>query len=178
MSGQISKAKLSHFSFCCRSPRCHTPRTIKESKLRSSTVDSNLVPPNLSIKNGHFTVYFITISVKHRVAVSPNSTNNRIHLSSNPPYSVDARKRWRKTTWTRPVGEVPRSIRSASLSPRVTSSLSKSVRTLPPLLYQRKDLISRSVCGDLINRAKDRELRVKGPVRLPTKILKHTTRKT
>jgi small subunit ribosomal protein S20e len=35
-----------------------------------------------------------------------------------------------------------------------------------------------SVCGDLINRAKDRNLNVKGPVRLPTKILKHTTRKT
>lgn len=35
-----------------------------------------------------------------------------------------------------------------------------------------------AVCGDLINRAKDRELRVKGPVRLPTKVLKHTTRKT
>jgi hypothetical protein len=35
-----------------------------------------------------------------------------------------------------------------------------------------------SVCADLISRAKDRELRVKGPVRLPTKVLKHTTRKT
>jgi ribosomal protein S10 len=34
------------------------------------------------------------------------------------------------------------------------------------------------VCTDLINRAKDRDLRVKGPVRLPTKVLKHTTRKT
>ncbi|KAL7419704.1 40S ribosomal protein S20 [Cryptotrichosporon argae] len=33
-------------------------------------------------------------------------------------------------------------------------------------------------CGDLINRAKDRDLKVKGPVRLPTKHLKHTTRKT
>jgi ribosomal protein uS10 len=35
-----------------------------------------------------------------------------------------------------------------------------------------------TVCADLISRAKDRELRVKGPVRLPTKVLKHTTRKT
>ncbi|KAI9632513.1 putative ribosomal protein S20 [Dioszegia hungarica] len=33
-------------------------------------------------------------------------------------------------------------------------------------------------CADLISRAKDRDLRVKGPVRLPTKVLKHTTRKT
>lgn len=34
------------------------------------------------------------------------------------------------------------------------------------------------VCTDLINRAKDKNLRVKGPVRLPTKVLTHTTRKT
>ncbi|KAL1749216.1 ribosomal protein S10p/S20e-domain-containing protein [Schizophyllum fasciatum] len=32
--------------------------------------------------------------------------------------------------------------------------------------------------GDLINRAKDKQLRVKGPVRLPTKVLTITTRKT
>ena len=34
------------------------------------------------------------------------------------------------------------------------------------------------VSKDLINRAKDKQLRVKGPVRLPTKVLKITTRKT
>ena len=34
------------------------------------------------------------------------------------------------------------------------------------------------VCGDLIRRAKESELRVKGPIRMPTKILKITTRKT
>ena len=34
------------------------------------------------------------------------------------------------------------------------------------------------VTADLINRAKDKELRVKGPVRLPTKVLRITTRKT
>ncbi|KAJ6623158.1 40S ribosomal protein S20 [Mycena sp. CBHHK59/15] len=32
--------------------------------------------------------------------------------------------------------------------------------------------------ADLINRAKDKQLRVKGPVRLPTKVLRITTRKT
>ncbi|PAV16537.1 40S ribosomal S20 [Pyrrhoderma noxium] len=32
--------------------------------------------------------------------------------------------------------------------------------------------------NDLINRAKDKQLRVRGPVRLPTKVLKITTRKT
>ncbi|KAJ3525970.1 hypothetical protein NMY22_g10355 [Coprinellus aureogranulatus] len=32
--------------------------------------------------------------------------------------------------------------------------------------------------NDLINRAKDKQLKVKGPVRLPTKVLRITTRKT
>lgn len=35
-----------------------------------------------------------------------------------------------------------------------------------------------SVCTDLVNRSKDKDLRVKGPVRLPTKCLTITTRKT
>lgn len=35
-----------------------------------------------------------------------------------------------------------------------------------------------TVSADLINRAKDKQLRVNGPVRLPTKVLKITTRKT
>lgn len=34
------------------------------------------------------------------------------------------------------------------------------------------------VCTDLIRGAKDKELRVKGPVRMPTKTLKITTRKS
>ncbi|CAD5116351.1 DgyrCDS5251 [Dimorphilus gyrociliatus] len=34
------------------------------------------------------------------------------------------------------------------------------------------------VCGDLIKSAKDKSLKVKGPVRLPTKVLRITTRKT
>lgn len=34
------------------------------------------------------------------------------------------------------------------------------------------------VCSDLVHRAKDKQLRVKGPVRLPTKVLRITTRKT
>ena len=34
------------------------------------------------------------------------------------------------------------------------------------------------VCADLVGRAKGKDLRVKGPVRLPTKVLKITTRKT
>merc|ERR1712203_1168958 len=34
------------------------------------------------------------------------------------------------------------------------------------------------VCGDLIRGAKEKELKVKGPVRMPTKTLRITTRKT
>ncbi|XP_074319596.1 small ribosomal subunit protein uS10z/uS10x-like [Silene latifolia] len=34
------------------------------------------------------------------------------------------------------------------------------------------------VCADLIRGAKDKQLRVKGPVRIPTKVLKITTRKS
>lgn len=34
------------------------------------------------------------------------------------------------------------------------------------------------VCGVLIRNAKDEKLRVKGPIRMPTKILRITTRKT
>lgn len=34
------------------------------------------------------------------------------------------------------------------------------------------------VCADLVSRSKDKQLHVKGPVRLPTKVLNHTTRKS
>ncbi|KAG5463607.1 MAG: 40S ribosomal protein S20, partial [Olpidium bornovanus] len=34
------------------------------------------------------------------------------------------------------------------------------------------------VCSDLIGRSKEKRLRVKGPVRLPTKVLRITTRKS
>lgn len=37
---------------------------------------------------------------------------------------------------------------------------------------------SLSVCSDLIKGAKEKSLKVKGPVRMPTKILRITTRKT
>ena len=35
----------------------------------------------------------------------------------------------------------------------------------------------RAVCADLVRGAKDKRLRTKGPVRMPTKVLKITTRK-
>eukprot|EP00271_Cylindrocystis_brebissonii_P023210 TRINITY_DN9504_c0_g1_i1.p1 TRINITY_DN9504_c0_g1~~TRINITY_DN9504_c0_g1_i1.p1 ORF type:complete len:127 (+),score=38.47 TRINITY_DN9504_c0_g1_i1:216-596(+) len=34
------------------------------------------------------------------------------------------------------------------------------------------------VCADLVKGAKDKKLKVKGPVRMPTKVLHHTTRKS
>ena len=45
-------------------------------------------------------------------------------------------------------------------------------------LTSRKVNSLEKVCTELIERAKSKDLRVKGPVRLPTKVLKITTRKT
>jgi small subunit ribosomal protein S20e len=45
-------------------------------------------------------------------------------------------------------------------------------------LTSRKVTALEKVCTELIERAKTKELRVKGPVRLPTKNLKISTRKT
>ena len=45
-------------------------------------------------------------------------------------------------------------------------------------LTSRKVNALEKVCSELIERAKSKDLRVKGPVRLPTKTLKVTTRKT
>ena len=45
-------------------------------------------------------------------------------------------------------------------------------------LTSRKVQSLEKVCSELIERSKTKDLRVKGPVRLPTKHLKVTTRKT
>jgi small subunit ribosomal protein S20e len=45
-------------------------------------------------------------------------------------------------------------------------------------LSSRKVKALEKVCTELLERAKTKDLRVKGPVRLPTKCLKITTRKT
>jgi small subunit ribosomal protein S20e len=45
-------------------------------------------------------------------------------------------------------------------------------------LTSRKVQSLEKVCSELIERAKSKELRVKGPVRMPTKNLKIATRKT
>ena len=60
----------------------------------------------------------------------------------------------------------------------------KGVEEEAPVHRIRITLTSRNVkslekvCQDLIRGAKDKELKVKGPVRMPTKILRITTRKT
>jgi small subunit ribosomal protein S20e len=45
-------------------------------------------------------------------------------------------------------------------------------------LTSRKVTALEKVCSELIERAKSKDLRVKGPVRLPTKNLRISTRKT
>lgn len=45
-------------------------------------------------------------------------------------------------------------------------------------LSSRKVQVLEKVCTEIIERAKNKDLRAKGPVRLPTKTLKITTRKT
>jgi len=45
-------------------------------------------------------------------------------------------------------------------------------------LTSRKVASLEKVCSELIERAKSKDLRVKGPVRMPTKKLKISTRKT
>ena len=49
-------------------------------------------------------------------------------------------------------------------------------RIAPSIIRNVKSL--EKVCADLIKGAKDKQLKVKGPVRIPTKTLRITTRKT
>ena len=58
---------------------------------------------------------------------------------------------------------------AAHVAASSVSSQSSLFCTLPPWL---------AVCADLIKGAKDKRLKVKGPVRLPTKVLRITTRKS
>ncbi len=84
-----------------------------------------------------------------------------------------------------PVSHIPSNIPSPT--PHSTSAPSKqltSIHTDQKIHKIRITLTSRKVqslekvCQELIERAKSKDLRVKGPVRLPTKCLKVTTRKT
>eukprot|EP00300_Choanocystis_sp_HF-7_P024568 c26059_g1_i1.p1 GENE.c26059_g1_i1~~c26059_g1_i1.p1 ORF type:complete len:123 (+),score=4.00 c26059_g1_i1:115-483(+) len=69
-------------------------------------------------------------------------------------------------------------------APAVATATKKGVEEEQPVHRIRITLTSRNVknlekvCTDLINRAKEKQLKVKGPVRLPTKVLRITTRKS
>ena len=54
----------------------------------------------------------------------------------------------------------------------------KKIHKIRITLTSRKVQSLEKVCQELIERAKSKDLRVKGPVRLPTKSLKISTRKT
>jgi len=58
------------------------------------------------------------------------------------------------------------------------SPIVKKVHKIRITLSSRKVKSLEKVCNELLERAKTKDLRVKGPVRLPTKTLKITTRKT
>lgn len=60
--------------------------------------------------------------------------------------------------------------------PKLTSS--QKIHKIRITLTSRKVASLEKVCSELLERAKTKNLRVKGPVRLPTKTLKVTTRKT
>lgn len=59
-----------------------------------------------------------------------------------------------------------------------TADISQKTHKIRITLTSRKVQSLEKVCRELIDRAKTKDLRVKGPVRLPTKVLKVTTRKT
>ena len=63
--------------------------------------------------------------------------------------------------------------------PKKTSQLDQpKIHKIRITLTSKKVSALEKVCSELIERAKTKELRVKGPVRLPTKNLKISTRKT
>jgi small subunit ribosomal protein S20e len=68
-------------------------------------------------------------------------------------------------------------LRNLHLGQPLTITLQK-IHKIRITLTSRKVAALEKVCTELLERAKTKNLRVKGPVRLPTKTLKVTTRKT
>ena len=63
--------------------------------------------------------------------------------------------------------------------PKKTTQLDQpKIHKIRITLTSRKVASLEKVCQELIDRSKSKELRVKGPVRMPTKNLKVTTRKS
>lgn len=63
-----------------------------------------------------------------------------------------------------------------TLTSRNVKNLEKGRNQCIAYLLQQQQRVLNPVCSDLINRAKDKELKVKGPVRLPTKNLRIVSR--
>ncbi|KAL1923957.1 40S ribosomal protein uS10 [Calcarisporiella thermophila] len=62
--------------------------------------------------------------------------------------------------------------------PGFEESVEPTIHRIRITLTSRNVKNLEKVCSDLVLRAKDKDLRVKGPVRLPTKVLRITTRKS
>ncbi|KAF7682234.1 40s ribosomal protein s20 [Alternaria burnsii] len=71
----------------------------------------------------------------------------------------------------------PNAVANFNATPVITLPRSR-IQVIRITLTSRNVKSLEKVCQELIDRAKNKELRVKGPVRLPTKHLKITTRKT
>ena len=71
-----------------------------------------------------------------------------------------------------------RSTGSGSPSPPGAERAPEFFGILTMFQFSRNVKSLEKVCQDLIRGAKDKELKVKGPVRMPTKVLRITTRKT
>lgn len=59
-----------------------------------------------------------------------------------------------------------------------TGAASAKIHRIRITLTSRNVKNLEKVCNDLVSRSKDKQLHVKGPVRLPTKVLTHTVRKS
>jgi hypothetical protein len=126
---------------------------------------------------------------EHRIRITLTSKNVK-NLEKGARRVQSCNARWADLAGARPWrllrGGVPSNLRpcgpvaagvavrewAGSLAPRCPTPLwgctpSRAPPCLPPP----------AVCADLIKGAKDKELKVKGPVRLPTKTLRITTRK-
>nr|CAD7575166.1 unnamed protein product [Timema californicum] len=68
--------------------------------------------------------------------------------------------------------------KSFNKDPEKPAGEAQTIHRIRITLTSRNVRSLEKVCADLINGAKKQNLRVKGPVRMPTKILRITTRKT
>ncbi|KAI7865600.1 40S ribosomal protein S20 [Spinellus fusiger] len=69
-------------------------------------------------------------------------------------------------------------VKSATQKPGVEEQVEAKIHRIRITLTSRNVKNLEKVSADLIQRAKDKHLKVKGPVRLPTKVLRITTRKS